>query len=257
MTEAVPGTGALRLRVVTCDGGETGDDRALSEAVGRLAGLAPAFEDPVGSEEDFDGLEAALRLAASSEEPVLVLPDRRTSRRSSSSSRGSSSSRPKTLRRILVPIDRSVAERSILRAWIARAQALGSAVAELHVLTDATRPAMWEGAGHHAAAWHDELRRRQLVGDASLAVKNGDPVEHLTAAEPRVDLVVSCWGGDPSRGRARILRRVLEASSVPVLLVRTPPAELPSRPRPAADLPSGARPARSRVEAPGDRRRAS
>lgn len=231
-----------RLRVVAWDGPELGDDKALSEAVGRLAGLEAAFEARVGCGDDCDGLEAALRLASSTEDPVLVLPGRGRARQ------GASSRRPKVLRRILVPMDRSVAERSVLRAWIARAQSFGSAVDQLHVLTEGNRPAMWEGAGHHAAAWHDELRRRYLAGDASLVVRRGDPIEHVTAAEPRADLVVSCWGGDLSQGRARILRRLLERASVPVLLVRTPPADSDSRLRPAHGGPA---------EGPGTRRRAS
>ncbi len=128
---------------------------------------------------------------------------------------------PVHLRRLLVPVDRSPEERDVLAPLVHRARALGVTVGQLHVLTPRTRPMIWEGPGHHAEAWHAELRRRQHVEKGGLTVASGDPAGLIRRAGRRSDLIILCWQGDPSAGRARVVRGVLAGSRPPLLLVST------------------------------------
>ncbi|MDA8275695.1 MAG: universal stress protein [Actinomycetota bacterium] len=140
---------------------------------------------------------------------------------------------PVHLRRLLVPVDRSPEERDALAPIVHRARDLGLAVGHLHVLTPRTRPVIWEGPGHHAEAWHAELRRRQHLGEGGLTVASGDPAGLIRRAGRRSDLVVLCWQGDPAAGRARVVRGVLAGARPPLLLVSTGLRGEP-RERPAA-----------------------
>ncbi len=130
-------------------------------------------------------------------------------------------STPVHLRHLLVPVDRSPEERAVLDPLVERAHELGLAVGRLHVLTTRTFPIIWEGAGHHAEAWLDELRRREHVEEADLTVASGDPAGEIRRAGRRSDLIVLCWQGDASAGRARIVRDVLVGVRPPLLLIST------------------------------------
>lgn len=128
---------------------------------------------------------------------------------------------PVHLRRLLVPVDRSPEERDVLAPIVHRARDLGLTVGHLHVLTPRSRPIIWEGPGHHAEAWHAELRRRQHLEEGGLTVASGDPAGLIRRAGRRSDLIVLCWQGDPAAGRARVVRGVLAGARPPLLLVST------------------------------------
>lgn len=163
-----------------------------------------------------EGEQATLAAAASADAPVLVLP----------SALPGGAGPVTRVRRVLVPVDRSAGERRTLRPLLERLQAMGSAVEQLHVLSSGTRPAMWEGPGHHAEAWHAEVRRRHQVGAAGFEVKSGEPAAEITARAGTADLVVLCWRSDPAADRARTLRAVLQQVGQPVLLLPLPKARL-------------------------------
>jgi len=124
------------------------------------------------------------------------------------------------LRRVLIPSDASddVAEGArVLRDRLAKA---GIRSTILHVLTEDNRPRMWEGSGHHAAQWFDEMRRRHRAGPETLTVVPGDPEHELETYASGVDLVVVLWHHDVSFGHAALLRSVLgRGIGVPHLLV--------------------------------------
>jgi len=124
---------------------------------------------------------------------------------------------------MLVPTDLTFGELGVLRTWIARAQSLGMEVRQIHVLTKASRPVIWEGAGHNAEAWRSELDRRRQVRNAVLAVCNGDPAIQILEGARTVDLVLLCWSGKSDRGHPHVLRTVLEQAQLPLLLVRRSP----------------------------------
>lgn len=171
--------------------------------------LLPVFGEQMPSASDRAAQQQALEISARTGDPVLLLTARAAAIRSPL--------------RALVPVDDLRAERRILQRWAERAQEVGIEVDQLHVLTEASTPAMWDGPGHHAAAWWAELRRRHLVDDRALQVETGDPTERILAAADRCDLIVLAWRGNPAPGHAEVVRGVLGQTVTPVLLVRRPP----------------------------------
>jgi len=152
-----------------------------------------------------------LAYAAATNDPVLVLPTIDDDRSLTPNPR---------LQRMLVPTDRSLRERTVLTDYIRRAETLGIEVQQLHVLSDTTRPTIWEGPGHHAQAWHRELGRRHQLGSTTLEVRSGDPIEVLGTAADTTDLVMVCWKGHPANGQATIVTSILQNRNHAVLLLR-------------------------------------
>ncbi|HUA95269.1 MAG TPA: hypothetical protein VMB82_07050 [Acidimicrobiales bacterium] len=208
MTTSAPG----QLHVITGPA-ETERWLALVADVAALVRMEPIIEprQPEGA----GGAQAVLAAAAGMEGAVLVLPAAPTGLGGAEG--------PPRLERLLVPFDRSRAEDQVLRPLIRRALEQDVAVEQVHVLTEKSRPRMWEGPGHHAAAWHDELRRRHRVGTATLAVRSGQPAVVLAELGVRADLVAACWDGQVTAGRAKVLRAILaSALPPPLLLLRRP-----------------------------------
>lgn len=170
---------------------------------------------PVVDEEGRGGperAEQALACSATTSEPVLLLP--------------AATGAAEVLRsplRALVPVDDLRPERRIVQRWARRAEEAGLEVDQIHVLPEASLPAMWDGSGHHAQAWWSEIRRRHLVDARPLAVESGDPVEGILAAAGRYNLIILVWRGDPAAGQAEVLRGVIAQVGKPALLVRKPP----------------------------------
>ena len=205
---------APRLHVV----GPTGDaidawHAVISSAV-ELCGV-DAFEAPVAISGAGKG-QCILDVASSTLDPVLVLP---TGAAPSITSDASAD----LVLTMLVPTDLTFGEFGVLRTWIERAQSLGIDVRQIHVLTKASRPVIWEGAGHNAEAWRSEIDRRRQVRNAVLAVCSGDPAAQILEGARTVDLVLLCWSGKSDRGHPHVLRTVLERAQRPLLLVRRAP----------------------------------
>ncbi len=200
---------APALHVIAGPGGAGGWDNVVAE-VAALVGLEPVVESFPAAGGAAERAQALLNAAATMDGAVLVLPHQPAG----------PGAGPAAVRRVLVPFDRSGAESDVLDPLIRRALAADLAVEQVHVLTDQSRPAIWEGAGHHARAWLDELRRRYQVGTASLRVRAGSPAAVLCALAAGVDLVVACWSGETGAGRARVLREIVADTPSPLLLVR-------------------------------------
>ncbi len=183
-------------------------------AAAALAGLLPAYEEAGDAGAGSGRVAAVLDHAAGTGDPVLVLPP---------GPEDHGDTAPGRHLRVMVPTDFTREEQRVLHRWAERAVRLGFDVHQLHVLDESTRPPMWEGAGHHAEAWHAELCRRHQLGDARLAVRAGDPVERILERSTGVDLILVCWRGDPGAGHARVVRQLLERTERPLLLVRAEP----------------------------------
>lgn len=180
--------------------------------------------------------QEVLSFAAATTGPVLVLPP------SAPPATAAAPSGPRT-RRVLVPLERSRAERDTRRKWVERAQELGFEVSHLHVLTEATRPSMWEGPGHPAEAWWSEVRHRNHVGDAELSISSGDPVDRILVEESRCDFIILFWREDPSLDHAANLRRIISSTGRPLLLIR--------RSAPGTETPRQGNPGRPLARIPG------
>ena len=166
--------------------------------------------------DDGTGLhQGVLSFAAATSDPVLILPLNEPA----GAAEGTSTPRR---RRVLVPTERTRTGRRQIREWIGRAERLGFEVVQIHVLTEATAPSMWEGPGHHAEAWWAEVRRRHQIGTASLSIRSGEPAERILTAAARSDFIILFWQGNPSAGRADTLRRLIGGADQPLLLVPIP-----------------------------------
>jgi nucleotide-binding universal stress UspA family protein len=119
----------------------------------------------------------------------------------------------------------------------------GADLIALHVFPPGALPPFSDNPALETEAWAHEFLRR--VGDTPYApvrleLRVGDPALEVSSAvrDLDVDLVVLAWHRDLSPGRARLVRRVLETTSVPVLLLpvenaRPPVAAGPRRERSA------------------------
>lgn len=185
---------------------------AVVATLSEVLGLEPAREGGPAAPDDPELVDRILERAARVPGPVLILPP------AGPAAAGGPDGR--SLERVLVPFDASDQVSAAVRPLLARLQAAGVTVAQLHVVTAETVPPMWDGSGHHARAWHAELRRRHQVGDASMEVVSGTPAAPVVVAHAgESDLVVLCWRRPARKGSAKTLRGVLSAIDVPLLLV--------------------------------------
>ncbi len=218
------------LHVLVGPGTNAGRWAPVVSSAAAISGLRPVNEPrPFPESPPHRGV---LAVAEATEDPVLVLPPPSPE----TATRPTATVWPGSL---LVPIDRSVTERRILRKWIARSSSRqASRLQQIHVLTESTRPAMWEGPGHHAQAWWDEVRLRHQMGSASMSVSSGDPATEILATSRHADLTLVFWRGRTSPNRAPVLRQIVDNATGPVLLVRSsPPASPPPRPATEAGIP--------------------
>ena len=203
--------GAPRLHVLASPG-EYGRWEAVVHDVADLVNLEALLEPrPQGGDGPAEA-EAILAAAAKMDGAVLVLPG------GGGAAREVGPVAPR-VRRVLVPFERSRAEGPVLRLLIRRALAKDMAVEQVHVLGEDNRPAMWEGSGHHAQEWLEELRREHQVGTALLRVRSGRTTDVLRSWAAEADLVVVEWGGKTGAERARVLRAILAGSPPPLLLL--------------------------------------
>ena len=151
--------------------------------------------------DDGTGLhQGVVSFAAATSDPVLVLPLNEPP----GPAEGTSTPRR---RRVLVPTERSRTGRRQIREWIGRAERLGFEVVQIHVLTEATAPSMWEGPGHHAEAWWAEVRRRHQIGTASLSIRSGEPAEPTPSGDSSAAPINPCCSS-PYRHRSAPTTRV-------------------------------------------------
>jgi len=172
-----------------------------------VADVGPGRAEP-GRRADPVGLAAAMP------GPTLVLPSRLGHR-----ARRRDGATAPVLERVLVPSD---AGDELARASATLVGALGRsgvAVTVLHVVTDDNRPRMWEGAGHHAVQWFEELAARHGCAGPSLRVVAGSPRREIAMHSASVDLVLVPWHHIAADGRAPVVRALLDGElDVPVLL---------------------------------------
>lgn len=128
--------------------------------------------------------------------------------------------------RVLVPLDGTRASSEALQRTIELACRSHLDVVALHVAEAGGLAPFGEQPQHELDAWKEEfLARYAPQPDAvRLEVRAGRPGESVlrVADEAGVDLVALGWARDLSRGRAALVREVLERSRVPVLLVAAP-----------------------------------
>lgn len=132
-----------------------------------------------------------------------------------------------SLRRILVPVEASVATAPVPRAIVRIARDAGARAVDvvvLHVLEEPSLPRFTDQPQHEQPAWGHEFVRRFCpwgIGTVALETRVGRSEELVpeTARELDVDLVALGWAQELAEGRARVVRAALERAGVPIMLV--------------------------------------
>ena len=195
---------------VVADRDDTSVWQGLVSEVGRIVGLRPSVLSLPDAGAGWAG--AVIRVAAASPGPVLVLP--RAGAPGPATPRGAA-----PLGRAVIASDGSAEVSGGARLCALHLLRSGVRTTVLVVLTGETAPPMWEGTGHHAAAWRGELGRRHGRPDR-IDVVRGTPGPTVRARAAGSDLVVLLWRREAAEGRAAVLREVLDDGVVaPTLLV--------------------------------------
>lgn len=196
--------------------GESGSWGPLVDDLARALFLVPAYT-PI----DMHGIEwvdRLLQVSAGVAGPVLVLP--RTA-----ASAGTGAGRPvegtRHLSRVVVASGDApdvVQGAGRLARHLRRG---GVRTTVLVVLANGAVPSMWEGPGHHAEAWRDELHRRHGGAESVEVLPGVGPTgSSISAHAEDADLLVLLWHRVATVGRALVARSVLgQATGVPCLLV--------------------------------------
>ncbi len=128
---------------------------------------------------------------------------------------------PAPIQRVLVAVEGD-GERETLLA--VAEQVHDPEIVALHVFPPLRLPPFSDNPVLETDAWAQEFLRRlheAPTGRLHLELRVGDPAAEVSAAveELGVDLVALLWHRDISHGHGRVVRRVLETASVPVLLL--------------------------------------
>lgn len=166
----------------------------------------------------------ALSLIVAVPKPVIVVPPLE----------------PRTgpLERVLVPLDGTRLASETLARTIELACHSKLDVVVVHVAEGRALAAFGEQPHHELEAWKEEFLARHAPRpeDVRLEVRVGRPGESVlrVAEEADADLIALGWARDLSRGRAAVVREVLERSPIPVLLVSVTPTGIAQRLRTAS-----------------------
>jgi nucleotide-binding universal stress UspA family protein len=180
--------------------GVADDDDVAAVVVGTRR--LPVGGRPLGS--------TAVELITSLLKPVVVVPP--------------DAEHPGTVRRVLVPLEGTVATSLAPKGLIELGRDADLEVVVLHVHDAGTLPAFTDQPQHDASAWREEFVARYCpwgVGNVSMAVRVGRGPEEILRAvgETGADLVAVGWAQELAAGRAPVVRELLERGRVPVLLL--------------------------------------
>jgi len=137
---------------------------------------------------------------------------------------------PYKVNRVLVPLAGDPASTAWLGTTIQIVQARDIEVIVLHVDAEDSLPAFTDQPQHETETWAREFVARYVPlpqNAVRLELRVGEPSEEVltVARESQADMIALSWAQDLSAQRARVVRRVLERSSVPVMLLTVIEAE--------------------------------
>ncbi|MFJ4654481.1 universal stress protein [Nocardia sp. NPDC088792] len=156
---------------------------------------------------------AGLRIAQRAQKPLVLVPEQACP--------------SGAIKRVLVPLDGTDESAHAVAETVQLFRAAGTEIVVLHVFDSSTVPAYWDQAAHARAAWEDEFLARyctpHLPGPApTLTLRSGAPGESVVeVADDQMDLVILGWSQRPEPGRAQTVRKIVEETSVPVMLIPT------------------------------------
>jgi nucleotide-binding universal stress UspA family protein len=151
----------------------------------------------------------ALELARGTTAPLLVVPP------------GSTLGRTTGPARALVPLDDDPRTTAQVRPLVERLEEAGVEIVVTHVFDPAHPPTTMDQPAHAQAAWGTEFLARHGYGSHGLELRRGATWDAVLrcAEDVAADLLVLGWAQHLTPGHARTVRRALDRSRVPVLLV--------------------------------------
>lgn len=167
------------------------------------AGLTPAGGHPVGT--------TARRVLERAVKPVVVVPDHAVA--------------SATVRRILVPLEGTeTSSRPVLDA-LCPLLAGDVELVVLHVFTERTVPRMLDRPVRDLELLGREFLATHFPTAARIDLRHGPVAARVAEASVAhgADMVALSWSQISSEGKARVVREVLAASSLPVLLLPASP----------------------------------
>jgi nucleotide-binding universal stress UspA family protein len=188
--------------------GATGDElHAVVLAVG--ARSFPGGATPAG--------HVALELAQLATVPLLIVPPDVANHR---------------IDRILIALGRN-GDAGIVLAVAEQLSPIDTPdIVAVHVFRPDALPPFGDDPTFEVEAWTRELLRQATSTAAAhvhLDIRVGDPALQVSEAvrDAKADLVVLAWHRELSEGHAQIVRRVLETSRVPLVLLNAQPVDTP------------------------------
>ncbi|MBK5289418.1 MAG: universal stress protein [Acidimicrobiia bacterium] len=132
------------------------------------------------------------------------------------------------LRRMLVPLDGTVATADRARTAIDLAEVAGIETIVVHVCDEDRVPMFTDQPHHETRAFADEFIERYVPrAEVSLELRVGPPADEVLIAADAldVDLIAIVWGQILDPGHAQVVKELLARSHVPLLFL---PLESPS-----------------------------
>lgn len=126
------------------------------------------------------------------------------------------------LTRALIPLDGTVESADAVDGLVRLLSGAGVDLVVLHVFSADTVPRFWDHPGHAEQVWQSEFLARYCDRPgARMRWRSGKPDEHVldVASAEHADLIALGWSQRLDAGRARTVRRTVEQSPVPVLLL--------------------------------------
>jgi nucleotide-binding universal stress UspA family protein len=126
------------------------------------------------------------------------------------------------LKRALIPLDGTVESSAAVAETVDLLAEAGVELLVLHVFDVETVPRFWDHHSHADQVWQREFLARYCDRPgARMQWRTGSPDEHVldVASAEHADLIALGWSQRLDPGRARTVRRTVEQSPVPVLLL--------------------------------------
>ena len=126
------------------------------------------------------------------------------------------------LGRALIPLDGTAESAAAVAETVELLSRAGVDLLVLHVFDAGTVPRFWDHPGHADEVWQNEFLARYCDRPGvRMQWRSGTPGEHVldVASAEHVDLIALGWSQRLDAGHARTVRRTVEQSPVPVLLL--------------------------------------
>jgi nucleotide-binding universal stress UspA family protein len=196
------------LRVMTGDPHTTLlQEAAHPEVSGIVLGIRERADDPrlTGS--------LARRVLEETNQPVIAVPPNTTI------------GTDHDLLRALLPLDGTQITADRARPLARALHDHGVEVIAAHVFDLDTVPMFFDQLQHGLDSWAHEFLARQGALDDPLLLRSGTPDHQVLdlAEQEDVDLVVLVWSRDLSPGHAQVIRRLLQNTTVPLLVLPLAP----------------------------------